>query len=98
MVEVWLHPPVGIFIGLLGLLGVVVPLVRKLETMGRWEKAGWTLTMFVLMGLELRSIYIDRADNEMKQAAARTELLTNFKKIANGITSEIDRKSTRLNS
>ena len=94
MVEVWLHPPVGIFIGLLGLLGVVVPLVRKLETMGRWEKAGWTLIMFVLMGLELRSIDRDRADNEMKQAAARTELLTNFQKIANGITSEITTSKT----
>lgn len=96
MVEVWLHPPVGIFIGLLGLLGVVVPLVRKLETMGRWEKAGWTLVMFALMGIELRSIYMDRADNEAKQKTARAELLANFQGIADGIKSEIATSQTEF--
>ena len=72
MAEVWLHPPVGIFIGLLGLLGVV-PLIRNLAKMGKWEKAGWTLVMFGLMGLELRSIYLDRRDDEAEQAAARAQ-------------------------
>jgi hypothetical protein len=83
------YPPVGVFIGILGLLGVVVPLVRDLAKMGKWEKAGWTLVMFALMGLELRSIYIDRRDHEGQQAAARAELLDNFQRIADGIKTEI---------
>jgi hypothetical protein len=83
------YPPVGVFIGILGLLGIVVPLVRDLATMGKWEKAGWTLVMFVLMGLELRSIYMDRRDHEEQQAAARAEQLQHFKEVGDGITKAI---------
>jgi hypothetical protein len=96
MAEVFAHPPVGIFIGLLGLLGVVVPLVRDLAKMGKWEKAGWTFIMFALMGFELRSIYIDRRDHETEQKNARAELLQNFKDIGNGIKKEIDTSQTEF--
>jgi len=89
MAEAWAHPPVGIFIGLLGLIGVLVPLIRDLAKMGKWEKAGWTLVMFALMGLEMRSIYLDRADNATKEKAARAEQLQHFKEVGDGITKAI---------
>jgi hypothetical protein len=33
------YPPVGVFIGILALLGVLVPLLRDLTKIGKWEKA-----------------------------------------------------------
>lgn len=37
-----LHPPVGVFIGILGVLGVVVPwLFRPLDKMGIGKRIGW---------------------------------------------------------
>jgi hypothetical protein len=100
MAEVLLHwhPPVGVFIGILGFLGIVVPLVRDLAKMGKWEKAGWTGIMFALMGLELLSIHIDRKDHEAEQAAARAELLTNFQHIADGIKNEIDNSQSEFDA
>lgn len=84
------YPPVGVFIGILGLLGVVVPLVRDLAEMRKREKAFWTLVMFVLMGLEIRSIYLDRDTHETEQKNARAEQLQHFKDIADGIKHEIN--------
>lgn len=69
------YPPVGVFIARPGVLGVVVPLVRDLARMGKWEKAFWTVVMFALMGLEIRSIYLDRNAHDIEQAKARAEQL-----------------------
>jgi len=50
----WLwHPPIGVWIGILGLLGVIVPLIRDLTKIGRREKAAWTFVMFALLLLEI---------------------------------------------
>jgi len=84
------YPPVGVFIGILGLLGVVVPLVRDLAKINKWEKALWTIIMFALMGLEMRSIYLDRKAHDIEQATARAEQLKHFKEIGAGITEAID--------
>jgi len=97
MYEVLLHwyPPVGVFIAILGLLGIVVPLIRDLAKMGKWEKSVWTFVMFALMLLELRSIYLDRRAHDTEQARARAEQLQHFKEIGEGIKASIadsDRK------
>jgi hypothetical protein len=43
LAQIWTwHPPVGVFIALLGLVSVVVPLLRDLAKIGRIEKALWT--------------------------------------------------------
>jgi len=59
------HLSVGIAIGILGFLGVVVPLIRDKQwkrwekdekPWRRWEVAGWTACCFVLLVFELHSI------------------------------------------
>lgn len=83
------YPPVGVFIGILGLVGVLVPLLRDLTKLGKWEKALWTALMFVLVLLEIRSIYLDRAAHDREQAAARAEQLRQFEAIAQRIDTSI---------
>jgi hypothetical protein len=79
------HPPVGTFIGILGLLGVVVPLLRDLTKMGRKEKAAWTLCMFVLLLAELKSLYQDRGEHDREQSESRARSEASFQSIAGGI-------------
>lgn len=79
------YPPVGVFIGMLALLGVLVPLFRDITTMGAREKALWTAVMFALVLLEMRSIYWDRAAHDKQEANARSIQLEGFKSIAKGI-------------
>ncbi len=57
-------PPPGVFIGMLALLGVVVPIVR--ERIGPREKAVWTAAFFVLLILELFAVYAERAASEQR--------------------------------
>ena len=84
------HPPVGVFIAVLAVLGVIVPWVfRPPEKMGRGEKAIWTIIMFLLLWLELRTLYLDRDEHDREQALARCQQLESFKKIANGIDTAI---------
>ena len=66
-------------------------LFRPLDQIGRWEKAIWTLVMFVLVGLEFRTLYLDRADHDQKEAAAREVELKGFEKIGNGIEAAIQK-------
>ena len=83
------HPPVGVFIGILGLLSVLVPLFRSWNTISRAEKAIWTGAMFLLLLLELRTIYLDRSDHDAEQAKARCEQLMQFRSIAGQLTTAI---------
>jgi hypothetical protein len=92
------YPPVGVFIAILGLLGIVVPLVRDLAKMGKWEKAAWTFVMFALMWLEIRSIYLDRRAHDVEQAAARKEQLKHFKEVGDGITTAIDESQKQFDA
>ncbi len=87
--QIWYsHPPVGVYIAVLALLGVIVPLTR--EKVGPREKALWTIVMFMLLLLELRSIYLDRAEHEQEQLQARNEQLASFSKVAQGIDKTIE--------
>lgn len=54
------HYPVGAWIALLALLGVVVPWFRPTEKMSRVGKAAWSLLMFVSFYMEIRTLYLDR--------------------------------------
>jgi hypothetical protein len=84
------HPPVGVWIGVLGLVGVVVPLIRDLGKIGKREKAVWTIVMFVLLGLEIKSVYQDRNEHDKQQSEARDRETRSFESIANGIKGAIE--------
>jgi len=74
------HLSVGVGIGILGFLGVVVPLVR--ERIGRKERAIWTALLAILLFLELRSIRLDQIQHDREQAFASCEQLQSFQKLA----------------
>ena len=83
------HPPVSVWIGILGLLGVLVPLIRDIATIGKREKALWTFVMFALLLLEINSVYQDRNEHDKQQSEARARETENFKNIADGINGAI---------
>ncbi len=90
MFSIWSwHPPVGVYISILAVLGVLVPLFRDWGEIGKREKALWTAVMFLLVILEIKSIYQDRNEHDREQAEAQKEQLANFHTIANGINSSI---------
>ena len=79
------HLSVGVGIGILGFLGVVVPLVR--EHIGRREKAIWTALLAILLLLELRSIHLDQIQHDRELAFAACEQLHSFQKLAGTLDS-----------
>ncbi len=89
------HPPVGVFIALLAVVGVLVPWFRG-SSIGPREKAFWTFLMFLFVGLEIRSIYLDRAENNEQQAQARDRELKSFSEIAKGIDATIDKSQKQF--
>lgn len=91
------HPPVGIFIALLAVLGVLVPWFRGNE-IGKGERAFWTFLMFSFVGLEIRTIYLDQAQHEREQAFARCQQLESFQNIANRIEQAIDQSQLEFNA
>ena len=98
IVEPWwhAHPPVGAFIAVLALLGVLVPLFREWGKISRAERAVWTLAMFALVGLELRTLYLDRSENDQEQAFARCQQLEKFKSIGQQLQDAIRRNKDQF--
>jgi hypothetical protein len=89
------HPPVGIYIGILALLGVCVPLIRG-DKVGPREKALWTAVMFMLVLFEIKSIYQDRNEHDKQQAEARKEQLKGFETIGDGIQAAITKSDEQF--
>jgi hypothetical protein len=83
------HPPVGVWIGVLGFLGVLVALTRDPTKIGNRERAAWVFVMFALLLLELKSVYQDRNEHDQQQAEARRREEGNFEAIASGIQGSI---------
>lgn len=83
------HPPVGVWIGVLGFLGVLVPLIRDLAKIGKGEKALWTFVVFALLLLEIKSVYQDRNEHDKQEAETREREEENFREIAGGIRGAI---------
>jgi hypothetical protein len=82
------HPPVGVFIAILAVVGVVVPWFKG-EHASRTERAMWSVGMFLCMGFEIRSIYLAQAQHDKEQEMARSEQLKSFTRIADGINTAI---------
>ena len=83
------HPPVGVYIGILGFLGVLVALTRDPTKIGSREKAAWLFVMFALLLLELKSVYKDRNEHDQQQKEARQRENDSFQTIADGINRTI---------
>lgn len=91
------HPPVGSWIAMLALLGVIVPwLFRPPDKMGRTEKAIWTFVMLLFLVLELRTLYLDRDEHDREQAHASCEQLKRFQAIADTLSSAISANQTQF--
>jgi hypothetical protein len=82
-----LHPGVGWFIVVFGLVGVLVPLIR--EKISKREKAVWTCVLVVFAVLELRTIHYDSIEHEATEKHDRCVELDSFKTIAEGVKQEL---------
>lgn len=92
------HPPVGTWIGVLGFLGVAVALVRDPKEISQGEKAIWIIVLFVLLGLELKTLYQDRDEHDAAERESRERSEQNFKGIAGGIESAIEQSQQEFNA
>lgn len=91
------YPPVGVFIALLAVFGVLVPWFRG-DVASKREKALWTGAMFLFVGLEIRSIYLDQAKHDREQTDARKEQLKSFSEIAKGIDASISNSQKQFDA
>jgi len=80
------HPPIGEYIACLALLVAVVTIWPPESN---WSKAEWLAVFFALTGLEITTLYQDRAENQRQQADAREQEKAAFQSIANGINTSI---------
>jgi hypothetical protein len=83
------HPPVGSWIAVLAVLGVLVPLYRQWDAISRREKAIWTAMMFALVGFELWGLHLDRDEHDAEQSQARCEQIERFGQIASELEASI---------
>jgi hypothetical protein len=93
-----IHPPVSVWIGVLGFLGVLLPLIRDISNIGKREKAIWTFVVFALLLLEIKSVYQDRNEHDQQQSEAREREAKSFETIALGITESIHRSDEHFQS
>lgn len=63
---------------------------------GRREKAFWTFLMFLFVGLEIRTIYLDAAQHDREQALARCQQLESFQRIATGIDQSLEQSQKQF--
>jgi hypothetical protein len=66
------HPPVGMCVALVGVMGVPAPWLRN-NTMSRTEKRLWIIGMIGLTFLELWSIHQDGRERDAEQAFVRSK-------------------------
>jgi len=95
------HPPVGTWIGVLGFLGVIVAIVRDPKEISQREKVVWIMALFLLLGLELKTLYQDRDEHDAAERESRERSEENFREIAKGIektTSDVGRAIDALDT
>jgi hypothetical protein len=59
-------PPIGVFIGVAAVVGVIIPLFRDPTKISKWEKSGYALIFFVLLGFEIKNDYRDRDEHDKR--------------------------------
>jgi hypothetical protein len=96
LVPVPWHLSVGVGIGILGFVGVIVPLIR--EKVGPREKALWTVVLLALLLIEIRSIHLDQVQHDREQALATCQQLHSFQGIATTLSKAIDQNQKEFES
>jgi hypothetical protein len=81
-VESWWnwHPPVGVFIGILAVVGVLVPWFKG-EKVHLRERMWWSILMIACFALELRTIYLDQSQHDHEQQQSRCEETAKFEAV-----------------
>src|ERR1700761_3574381 len=82
LVEPWWnwHPPVGVFIGLLAVVGVLIPWFKGDNVHPR-ERMWWSILMVGCFVLELRTIYLDQSQHDHEQQHSRCEETAEFESV-----------------
>jgi hypothetical protein len=91
-------PEAGKAVALLGAVAVFLALRGEIKEIHGSEKIIWTLVVFALLWTELRAINKDHGINAEKEAVARTEQLTNFRAIADGINTTIKQSQQQFDA
>ena len=89
------HPPIGSYIGTLAFLVAVVTIWPPENN---WSKAAWLMAFFALTGLEISTLYQDRAENQEQQMQARKKEGDAFKLIADGLSSAITQSQNQFSA
>lgn len=84
--------------GVLGFLGVAVALIRDPKEISQREKALWLTILFVLLGLELKTLYQDRDEHDAAERESRERSERNFKEIASGIEGAIEQSKKEFDA
>jgi hypothetical protein len=82
------HPPVGILVALLGVIGVLVPWLR--DPKHKHERAFWAFAMIALTAVELWSIRRDQIERNEAQTAALCGEKQQFQGVLSGLQSGIE--------
>jgi hypothetical protein len=88
------HPHVGISVAILAAVGVLVPWFAG-EIKGG-KRALWTLVMFIPVGLEVWSIYMDQIEHDEEQRFERCQDRASFEAIASRINLSITNNQTNF--
>lgn len=78
------------------MLGVTVPLIRDPKEISRREKAIWTVALFSLLMLEVKSVYQDRNEHDRAERESRERSEQNFREIAGGIQGTLNGLDTTI--
>ncbi len=79
------HPPVGVAVGLAGLIAVFFPLIRSWDKISPKERASWVALFVTLFGIEFRTIYRDQIEKDQARDLATCQQMQQFRASVAGL-------------
>ncbi len=90
------HPSIGIFIGVIGFAGVVLPLIRN--RLGKLETAAWVAAFSLFLMLEIWAIHQEDIKGQRDHAFSRCEEERRFLQMNNDLSNSIETAQDVLRS